>query len=167
MLHRPLSAGRPGRPAARGSVSLVTGLTLLAAPATVRGADPPAGTLGPQRGAFVEWVALRPGASPPGLSRLRRSVSASVSPLYPRCAIGGQPMYACPLCVQPFPLSSVASRELSAEHVPPECFDGRALLLTCIVIREPLGRERRYGGRRCSHAALVSTERPHPIRRAG
>jgi hypothetical protein len=46
-------------------------------------------------------------------------------------AIASEPMYVCPLCVQPFPRSAVLSGELTAEHVPPDCFDGGALVLTC------------------------------------
>ena len=46
-------------------------------------------------------------------------------------AIGGERMYVCPVCVQPFPRSAVGSGELTAEHVPPDCFDGGALVLTC------------------------------------
>jgi hypothetical protein len=43
----------------------------------------------------------------------------------------GPPMYVCPICVRGFPRSSLASGELTAEHVPPECFGGRELVLTC------------------------------------
>lgn len=42
-----------------------------------------------------------------------------------------EPMYVCPTCVRPFPRSAVASGDLTAEHVPPECFDGHELILTC------------------------------------
>jgi hypothetical protein len=46
-------------------------------------------------------------------------------------AIGGRSMYVCPLCLQPFPREAVADGELTAEHVPPDCFGGRELILTC------------------------------------
>lgn len=45
--------------------------------------------------------------------------------------IGAELMYVCPVCVRPFSRSAVATRQLTVEHVPPECFGGRALLLTC------------------------------------
>jgi hypothetical protein len=48
-------------------------------------------------------------------------------------------MYVCPLCVRPFPRSAVVTRELTAEHVPPESFGGRVLVLTCAKCNHTAG----------------------------
>lgn len=41
------------------------------------------------------------------------------------------PVYVCPICDQGFTREAVPSGERTAEHVPPESFGGRELLLTC------------------------------------
>jgi hypothetical protein len=62
----------------------------------------------------------------------------------------GGPFYVCPLCIQLeesgrtfstllYPRQCVADGILSAEHVPPESFDGRELLLTCAACNNEAG----------------------------
>lgn len=41
------------------------------------------------------------------------------------------PAYVCPICDRAFPEAAVAAGVLTAEHVPPQSFGGRELLLTC------------------------------------
>jgi len=48
-----------------------------------------------------------------------------------KAAPGVGPMYVCPVCDRAFPREAVEARVLTAEHVPPESFGGRARLLTC------------------------------------
>jgi hypothetical protein len=49
----------------------------------------------------------------------------------PQSGPDAQAVYVCPICIQAFPRSSVASGVLTADHVPPECFGGREMVLTC------------------------------------
>lgn len=60
------------------------------------------------------------------------------------------PHYVCPTCPEPdatgknyrvqlFPRSAVLSRALTAEHVPPEAFGGRELVLTCQPCNNDIG----------------------------
>jgi hypothetical protein len=49
------------------------------------------------------------------------------------------PRYVCPLCDEPFRREAVLSGDLTAEHVPPDSFGGRELLLTCRVCNNTAG----------------------------
>lgn len=62
----------------------------------------------------------------------------------------GGPFYVCPLCIRPdarqgtsraflFPRAAVAAGILTAEHVPPESFGGKELLLTCATCNHTAG----------------------------
>src|ERR1700680_2136773 len=42
-----------------------------------------------------------------------------------------QATYLCPICLDPLTIEALADKRLTAEHVPPESFGGRELLLTC------------------------------------
>jgi hypothetical protein len=50
-----------------------------------------------------------------------------------------QPTYPCPICLVPFTIEALADKQLSIEHVPPECLGGRELLLTCTECNNSAG----------------------------
>jgi hypothetical protein len=49
------------------------------------------------------------------------------------------PLYVCPICDVAFTRAAVETGELTAEHVPPESFGGRELVLTCKVCNNTAG----------------------------
>lgn len=50
-----------------------------------------------------------------------------------------QPSYVCPICDRVFLEAAVSAGELTAEHVPPDSFGGRELLLTCKACNNSAG----------------------------
>ena len=59
--------------------------------------------------------------------------------LLKQCVGDDEPRYVCPLCDEPFRREAVLTGELTTEHVPPESFGGRELLLTCRVCNNTAG----------------------------
>lgn len=88
------------------------------------------------------------------------------------------PVYVCPLCVstdgsgvqtfRAFPREAVAERTLTAEHVPPKSFGGRALLLTCAKCNHTAGAELDSHARKRENPidALLGRTGPIPVRLA-
>ena len=82
----------------------------------------------------------------------------------------GGPFYVCPLCIRPdaragtskaflFPRAAVEGGILTAEHVPPESFGGKELLLTC-------ARNHTAGAHLDSHArtsTAAASAKPRPL----
>lgn len=70
--------------------------------------------------------------------------------------------YVCPECAEPdaagqnyrvqlFPRTAVQRRELTAEHVPPEAFNGRELVLTCKSCNHRAGFQLEAHARKCEN----------------
>lgn len=52
-----------------------------------------------------------------------------------------QDVYACPICLRPFPSSALdGNGELTIDHVPPEAIGGRTMVLTCRDCNNAAGR---------------------------
>ncbi len=88
------------------------------------------------------------------------------------------PVYVCPLCVSTdvagvqtfrvFPRAAVAERTLTAEHVPPESFGGKELLLTCAPCNHMAGAHLDSHARKRENPidAFLGRTRPIPVRLA-
>ena len=50
-----------------------------------------------------------------------------------------QPTYPCPICLVPFTIEALTDKRLTVEHVPPETFGGRELVLTCKICNNSAG----------------------------
>jgi hypothetical protein len=76
--------------------------------------------------------------------------------------LGGDfgPAYVCPICDRAFPEEAVAAGVLTAEHVPPESFGGRELLLTCRKCNNDAGTLLDAHARRKEDLADVMTRPP-------
>ena len=85
------------------------------------------------------------------------AISEVIGPDAPAC-------YVCPICTHGFPRESVLTGDLTEEHVPPKCFRGRGLVLTCRGCNNTSGTELDAHARRKENVAEalrgVHTKRP-------
>jgi hypothetical protein len=78
-----------------------------------------------------------------------------------------QPTYACPICLDPFTIEALTDKRLTAEHVPPESFGGRELLLTCKDCNNSSGTKLDADAKTKEDVRLAmagTLERPHRIK---
>ena len=84
-----------------------------------------------------------------------------------RPGVCDQPIYPCPICLVPFTIEALATKQLSVEHVPPDSLGGRELLLTCKSCNNLAGSKLDADAKTKENVRLAMRgrlERPHRIK---